>query len=99
MLCVTREAGRAGGQFPGLSKGHTFSVKLTVHIFYRLFDRVKTGWVIDNFYVVSTTTTVFVSMLAYWSFEIIKVLCLTKSARSSGERREGPSLPASPHTL
>ena len=45
---------------PGLSTGHTFTVKLTVHIFFRLFDRVKTGWVSDDFHVFSTT--VFVSM-------------------------------------
>ena len=56
--CVTRKAGRAGGQFPGLSTGHTFSVKLTVHIFYRLFDRVKTGWVSDDFHVFSIVTVI-----------------------------------------
>ena len=66
-MCDKRS--RAGGQFPGLSKGHTFTVKLTVHIFSRLFDRVKTGWVSDDFHVVSTTTTVFVSMLVEFLLE------------------------------
>ena len=60
-MCDKRSG--AGGQFPGLSTGHTFTVKLTVlcvPIFSRLLDRVKTGWVSDDFHVFSTT--VFVSM-------------------------------------
>ena len=57
-MCDKRSG--ADGQFPGLCTGYTFTVKLTVHIFSRLFDRVNTGWVSDDFHVFSTT--VFVSM-------------------------------------
>ena len=60
-MCDKRSG--ADGQFPGLCTGYTFTVKLTVHIFSRLFDRVNTGWVSDDFHVFSTT--VFVSMFFF----------------------------------